>query len=157
MAIANAYKKQYSISFVYSSYLLGLVTGHVLKIWNSKHREYSNGNHEIAIDCFSRVILDQRTLASFLVKFGMETLDATGNVKYLSKAIELDNNLKHDYRLFERLGISYYNIAKANSEKFSENIEKSIINFQLALGLNPGNPNLSNYLANAKQLNQHEN
>ncbi|OBQ03463.1 MAG: hypothetical protein AN482_19640 [Anabaena sp. LE011-02] len=121
------------------------------------HREYSNGNHEMAIDCFSKVILDQKKLASFLVKFGMETLDATGNVKYLSKAIELDNDLKHDYRLFERLGISYYNLAKANSEKFSKNIEESIINFQLALGLNPGNPNLSNYLANAKQLNQHEN
>jgi hypothetical protein len=59
--------------------------------------------------------------------------------------------------LFERLGISYYNLAKANSGKFSENIGKSIINFQLALELNPGNPNLSNYLANAKQLNQHEN
>ncbi|OBQ18370.1 hypothetical protein [Anabaena sp. AL93] len=104
----------------------------------------------MAIDCFSKAILEKIKLASFLVKFGIETLDATASIKYLTKAIELDNNLTYNYRLFEKLGIAYYNLAKANSQKLSDILEKSIINFQIALDLNPANPNLYYYLANAK-------
>lgn len=120
------------------------------ELFTAGYREYSDGNHEMAIDCFSKAILEKIKLASFLVKFGIETLDATASIKYLTKAIELDNNLKYNYRLFEKLGIAYYNLAKANSQKLSDTLEKSIINFQIALELNPANPNLYYYLANAK-------
>ncbi|MGP1373466.1 MAG: DUF6602 domain-containing protein [Almyronema sp.] len=122
-------------------------------------KKHQRGDYSGAIESFSLALQDSRQLSSFLFKVSSENFDVgkyDAVLEYTNKVIDTYIPFKYNYRLFEQRGRAYLELARESGEEVSKShdgralIEKSLIDFEHAIRLNPAKPELYYCFAFAK-------